>query len=328
MIASAMLVAQLAYMPPQTWVRQTTTPHYLNEYLLPLGTYPSSIVAGPDGALWFGTYPMLANHRATHLGVARITTQGKLRFFHIGLGVFDISWDHAGKLWFTNAYKRPYNIGSLTPDGVVTHYSTPSQGTPESIATDPDGELWYVAFGANPDVFRIDANGKTIATYDTPRAAAVNVAPGRGEAMWTDLLGRRSHIGRFTTKGVFEKKPIGGPAYIPGRMTLGPDGRMWISDCTYAAAVSASFVVTLYPLPYANGCFAGFAVGADGNLWAADFDRSALVRINPIDGLMTEYPTPTPNMTPFSVTAGPDGNIWFTEIQNQTDVSKIGVLAP
>jgi hypothetical protein len=43
---------------------------------------------------------------------------------------------------------------------------------------------------------------------------------------------------------------------------------------------------------------------------------------------MTEYSTPTPHMFTNAITVGPDSNIWFTEIQAQTDISKIGVLQP
>ena len=68
-------------------------------------------------------------------------------------------------------------------------------------------------------------------------------------------------------------------------------------------------------------------MGPDGNLWATYSEYGRIVRVT-TDGTMTEYPTPTPSMIPDAIAVGSDGNIWFTEIQQQTDVSKIGVLRP
>jgi virginiamycin B lyase len=306
------------------------TPRFLHEFVLPLGAYPSSIIAGPDGALWFDTYPYFTNHQATDLGIGRITIEGKQKFFLIGDGTYDLTMGHDGKIWFTNPYtyvgsSEVPTIGSLSTSGSVVQYPAPDT-SPESITTGPDGDLWYVDFGAKHDVVRVNERGVTVALYRTPGDHAVKVSRGPGRSIWFDALGRRSGVGSITRQGVVKRR-LGGPAYIPGPLTLGPDGRMWVSDCSYVAAVTPAFVVTLYSLPYQTSCMWGITAGPDGNLWAADFDTSSLLRIA-TDGSMVEYPTPTPDMMPTGITVGPDGNIWFTEIQRNTDVSKIGVLAP
>lgn len=302
-------------------------PRFLHEYTLPLGAYPASIVSGPDGALWFSTYPYFTNHPPIDLGIGRITTSGRYRFFLIGDGTYDLTVGSDGKLWFTNPYTSPNTVGSLTTSGKVVQYSVPSGGLTESIAADAGGNLWYTAFGANPDIVRIDTSGATVATYSTPNASATKLAPGRRDSMWFDEAGNRSLVGRVNTLGVMHEHKIGGPAYIPGGMAFGPDDRMWIADCTYAAAATPSFVVTLYPLPNTNSCIYDIIAGPDGNMWATDGERGEIVRISTA-GAMMEYPVPTPSMIPFGITVGPDGNIWYGEIQQQTDVSKIGVLAP
>jgi virginiamycin B lyase len=321
------LGALLANSAPAERPVRASQPHFLREYTLPLGAYPGPIVTGSDGALWFSTFPYFTNHPAKDLGIGRITVAGFIRFFLIGLGTYDLTLGHDGKIWFTNAYQHPYTVGSLTTTGTVQQYSVPSAGTPESIATDAAGDLWYSAFGTNPDIVRINTSGQTVAVYHTHNASVVRVAPGPRASIWFDELGRRSMFGRITQNGGFTERFIGGPAYIPGPLVLGPDGRMWISDCSYAAAIRPStFDVEFYPIP-ANGCIEGIIAGPDGNLWAADFDLNAIARITP-RGVVTEYTTPTPEMMPTFLTVGPDGNIWYTEIQRNTDVSKIGVLAP
>ena len=118
-----------------------------HEFLLPKGTYPSSIVAGPDGALWFGTYPYYTNHPPTHLGVGRIATDGEQQYFLFENGVYDVALGGDGRIWFTNAYQTPYDVGAVTTQGTFTQYTEPSDGTPESISADASQHLWYTSFG-------------------------------------------------------------------------------------------------------------------------------------------------------------------------------------
>lgn len=87
---------------------------FLHEYELPFGTYSSSIVAGPDGAMWFGTYPLYGYAPPTHLGIWRISTKGRKRFFPFENGVYDVAAGGDGRVWFTNPYEYTYNIGAIT----------------------------------------------------------------------------------------------------------------------------------------------------------------------------------------------------------------------
>jgi streptogramin lyase len=301
-------------------------PRFLHEYALPLGAYPSSIVAGADGAMWFGTYPYYTNHPATHLGLWRITTKGKKHYFPFEDGVYDVAAGGDGRVWFTNPYQSPYNVGAITHGGTITTYPQISNGSPESIAADASGHLWFTSFGGAPDIVEIDTGGQTVATFKAKHGYADKVASGAIGLIWFNTVANPSAVGRITRRGRLRSAPIGGPNYIPGQMALGPDGRMWICDGDALAAVDRSFKVTLYTLPHGGG-FDGVTAGPDGNMWATDFENSAVVRVT-TSGSMTEYQTPTPNMIPFAIATGPDRNIWFTEIQQQTDVSRIGVLRP
>ncbi|HYL28208.1 MAG TPA: hypothetical protein VEW74_10280 [Candidatus Nitrosotalea sp.] len=301
-------------------------PHFLHEYKLPMGTYPSSIIAGPDGAMWFGTYPAYTYYPATHLGIWRITTQGKKHYFPFELGVYDIAAGADGRIWFTNPYEYTYNIGGITRHGKITTYSQASDGSPESIAADASGHLWYTSFGGSLDIVEVDTSGNTIATYKAYNSFADKVAYGVNGAMWFNAIANPVIVGRITRKGGQVYSPIGGPNYVPGQMALGPDHRMWICDGDALAAVDRKFKVTLYTLP-SGGAFSGVTVGPDGNMWAAESEYGAVVRVT-TSGKMTEYKPPTANMLPQTIAAGPDGNIWFTEFQRPTAVTKIGVLQP
>lgn len=312
--------------PTHAALRSLHQPRFLHEFTLPLGAYPSSIVKGSDGAMWFGTYPYFTYHQATHLGIGRITVRGKQHYFEFGDGVYDVAEGADGYVWFTNAYANPYSVGYITTRGKVQQYSAVGGGTPESIAADASRHLWYTSFGGNPDIIEVKTDGSIVATFKAQSGDADKVAYGATGLMWYNGVGNPSFVGRITGNGSQRESPIGGPNYIPGPMALGPDGRMWICDGDMLAAVDRSFKVTLYSLPSFGG-FAGVTAGPDGNLWATDFINSAIVRVT-TSGVMTEFSTPTPNMIPTAIGVGPNGNIWFTEIQHTTDISKIGVLKP
>ncbi|MBV8196917.1 MAG: hypothetical protein JO263_02170 [Candidatus Eremiobacteraeota bacterium] len=303
-------------------------PRFLHEFKLEKGAYPSSIVAGSDGAMWFGTYPYFTNHPPRHLGIGRITTTGQQRYFKFGQGVYDVAESYAdGNVWFTNPYAAPYSVGYITPGGQVTQFPMTSYGgLPESIAADSSGHLWFTLFGGSSDIIEIETIGVIIGKFKVKNGSAVQVAYGATGLIWFDTVGSPSSVGKITNNLKQFEAPIGGPSYIPGPMALGPDGRMWICDGDMLAAVDRNFRVTLYTLPSGGG-FADVTAGPDGNMWATDFEKSGIVRVT-TSGKMTEYYTPTPNMITNAIAAGPDGNIWFTEIQQQTDKSRIGVLQP
>ena len=314
-----MFVAMIA-----AFATTTHAPRFLHEYVLPLGAYPLSIVAGSDGAMWFSTYPYFTNHPAKDLGVGRITLTGKQKFYLINGGTYDVTPGPDGRIWFTSPYDKPWIVGAITTTGNITTWPAASNGDPESIITGPDDNIWYTDFGATPDIIRMNTSGTVLATYHSSNSYAVRLGSGRDGYVWYNMPAR---VGRISMTGKQTEYAIGGPTYIPEFMALGPDGRMWECDGTYLVAIVDDFDTTFYPVPQqVNGTY-GLTRGPDGNLWATDFDQGALLRITP-SGVITVYNIPTPNMIPSGITVGPDHNIWFTAIQQQTDVSEIGVLAP
>jgi len=299
-------------------------PRYLREYTLPLGTYPSSIVSGPDGALWFTTYPYFTNHQAINLGVGRITLQGKQHYYLFENGLYDMVVGAQGRMWWTNPFWRPFSTGYVTTSGTFVQFTGDGGGDPEIITADAAGNPWYIRFGASHDVIGMNQNGRRVREFQIPWA--VRTAWGTGNQLWLNAIATPHSLVGYIHGGGFHRVQIPGGNYIPGLLTPGPDGRMWFCQSAALAAVTSSLQVTLYPLPQNHEC-AGLVTGPDGNIWAADFQGSTLIRMTP-SGSVTLYPTPTPNMIPAAICVGPDGNIWFTEIQHDTDVSKIGVLKP
>jgi streptogramin lyase len=308
--------------------RSALQPKFLHEFQLPSGAYPGSIVKGADGAMWFGTYPYYTNHPPTHLGIGRITTRGSQKYFLFGKGVYNIAEGADGKVWFTNPYSKPYSYGSITTHGTVQQYDMPGSigYSPESMVSDPHKHLWFTVPYGFFDIVEISTDGKIVASFKVQNGTANKVGYGATGRIWFDAIANPSQVGLITLRGGQHEGAIGGPNFIPGPMALGPDGRMWLCLGTDIAAVTRSLKVSLYSLP-SNGNAADVTAGPDGNMWVTDSGNSAIVRVT-TSGAITEYKTPTPSMIPDAIAVGPDRNIWFTEIQQQTDASKIGVLRP
>jgi len=137
-------------------IGRITTNGVITEYALPyMGIATSaacgdrgSIVAGPDGALWFNT--------AGNTAIGRITTDGVFTKYPIpGVFPFEMSTyitaGPDGALWFP-----AFNLGNvvklrrITTDGIITQYSVPVPPNPgnSQITNGPDGALWFTVSGS------------------------------------------------------------------------------------------------------------------------------------------------------------------------------------
>lgn len=303
-------------------------PTFLREYTLPLGAYPGSIVSGPDGALWFTTYPYAGSHPPINLGVGRITTTGRYRFYKFDRGTYDIAANAYGQIWWTNAYQQPYTVGNITTAGAITQYAALGGGTPESLTTDGNGEPWYTSFGGSPDVFELDLNGNVKHQFSTHTKEAKNVKWGIGldHHLWFNEIDTPDSFVGHVIKGVLYEQAIRGSSYAPGAMAVGADGRMWMCDGGSMAAITTSLQINRYRIPAGHGCDA-LTAASDGNLWTTDPAGGSVLRVG-TNGAIVAFPVPGKEMMPAGITVGPDGNLWYTEIQRNTDVAKIGVVQP
>ena len=98
------------------------------------------ITAGPDGNLWF-TEQNLGTDRADYTAWRRHRIQHRHHCRCVSSG---ITAGPDGNLWFTEAGVD--RIGRITPDGVVTEFSTgiTAGAAPLSITAGPDGNLWFM----------------------------------------------------------------------------------------------------------------------------------------------------------------------------------------
>lgn len=105
---------------------------------------PNSIVAGPDGALWF-TDSNLGVPSNGHDAIGRITTSGTVTEYPLSpsSSPYSIIVGPDGALWFTDGSENA--IGRITTGGAIDEYGAgiTSGSYPNSVATGPDGALWF-----------------------------------------------------------------------------------------------------------------------------------------------------------------------------------------
>ena len=231
--------------------------------------------------------------------------------------------DH--NVWFTE--NAGLKIGTINPQGVITEYPiTGAQGLC-GLTTGPDGNLWFTDEYAGT-IGHISVTGGNLVTYSLPGSHPQGIVTGPDGKLWfvdnsVDLNQPQNgfRIGRIDTSGNITEYPTGinpivfdANDYVPGVITVGPDGNLWFTNAN-AAAVGIFFVgkittagaVTIYDtddIPVA------ITAGPDGNLWAIEYSNVAKITTA---GVETEYPL-TENEGWGGITTGPDGNIWFTEI--------------
>ena len=121
-------------------------------------------------------------------------------------------------------------IGRITTSGSITEYPIPtSKSSPESIATGPDGALWFTEIGANK-IGRITTGGAvTEFPIPSPNVDPGGIAAGPDGALWfTEIL--NATIGRITTTGRITEFAISASSSSPYQLAAGADGALWFTD--------------------------------------------------------------------------------------------------
>jgi virginiamycin B lyase len=319
---------------------------------------PVSIVAGPDGNVWFTEF------RGNK--IARMTLDGAITEFLIPTANSqpdDMDVGPDGNLWFAEVLGN--RIGRITTAGVITEFLVPTPNSrPTVVAGGPDGNLWFTERGtvASPGnkVGRITPEG-AITEWTLPnggsRPLGITAGPD-GKVWFTEQAGNR--IGRIDpATGAITEFPLPNPSSQPWEITAGPEGNVWFTEFSgnrigritpegviteFAVPTPASQPNTIRRGPDLNpgdncvyqreqlgeaafaarygsfgGCVARLAVTK--TLWFTETAANRVAQVT-TDGDIFEYAVPTPGSQPIGITHGPDGAVWFAELA----ANKIGRL--
>jgi virginiamycin B lyase len=183
---------------------------------------PTSIVAGPDGALWFTEYGP-ANQ------IGRITTAGVVTEFPLPNPDSlprSITAGPDGALWFIEG---AHTIGRITTAGVITEFPITGTGS-YGIVTGPDGAIWFDEYNA---IGRITTSG-TVTTFPVPTSGGypVGITVGADGNLWFVVNGADNYVGRMTVDGQFTRfnTPQTGTDVSTYGASAAADGNVWFAE--------------------------------------------------------------------------------------------------
>ena len=297
---------------------------------------PFSIVAGPDGNLWFTESGSPATRR-----IGRITPSGTITEFttpSLNKRPQGMTVGPDGAIWFCAPGGATDHIGRATTAGVITEIPVPTMSGPTEIALGPDGNFWI-----GDGFFRIHrmTPGGAVTTFPTIAASPVRIARGADGNVWyTDVFNHR--IGRVTPAGVVTEFPTPTPSSQPDGIVAGPDGNMWFTERVgdNIGRITPAGVITEFPIPLPAASARGIAPGPDGNLYFAIRGGAApgpgMTRLGRVSmtGVVTvlTFPSTVPGGGPNQdgIVEGSDGAMWLTSFNgNRIErVALAGVADP
>ncbi len=276
---------------------------------------PYTIVAGPDGNLWFTE--SMGNK------IGRITPTGVVTEFPVptaGSGPYGIATGPDGNVWFTERFGD--KIGKLVvATGQIIEYPIPTPFAQAwEIAIGPDGNMWFTEEDV-AQIGRITMNGAVSEFSAIGCCFPTGIAPGPDGNLWYTLeIG--DQIGSSTVFGQTTQYQIQTVQVLPWDIAPGPDGNLWFTELAGRALgkITTAGVITEHPVPGPFSGIAGVAAGPDGNLWFTENDTFKVGGMTTSGVILQSFAT---GDRPLSITLGPDGNMWFTE----ADANKIGRLS-
>ncbi|WP_433175051.1 Vgb family protein [Actinoallomurus sp. CA-150999] len=186
----------------------------------------TDIVAGPDGAMWFGGVSATA--------IGRIDASGTVTAYATaGAAVYGLAAGPDGAIWYTGT---DGSIGRLDPKtGAVTAYYPASAGsgspTLGGIVKGPDGALWFTEPGVGK-IGRLDPATGNIVEYpvNTADSAPSGITVGPDGLIWFTEAAA-SNVGSIDPgSGAVSEYPLPATLSAPMRITSGPGGRLWFSE--------------------------------------------------------------------------------------------------
>jgi virginiamycin B lyase len=281
----------------------------LTEFALPEDARPGSIVAGPDGNLWFTDAGPDTQHwffEPNLSRIGRITTSGEITFFPGKARPFHIPTDLTvgpdGNVWVVHQefVGGDGAINRVTASGQVTELLWSGA---YRITTGPDGNLWFTDLFR--DIGRMTPAGQ-VTYFSTPQSPSpMDISIGSDGNVWFTYF-QLTRVGRITPAGVVTELEV--PAFL-NRVTSGPDGNLWFTgEGNRIVRMTTAGAVTESTIP---GSAMDLIAAPDGNIWFAYADNR-IGRITTDGRLLEDIRIPGPAS---GLTGGPDGNVWFTLTQ-------------
>ena len=265
---------------------------HLTSFPIPASvTSANSWAVGPDGNLWFTTYP-----GSQTSAIGRLTLAGGLTLFPVpgaaGSGLF-LTAGGDGNLWFAGGITDPVTnqnetiVGRVTPDGQMTQRSLPVNGL-VGVAADAAGNAWVTR------------------DQDDATSGATNAV-----------------IDRITPSGQLTQTSLGSHFAFNGP-TIGPDGNIWAAaGAIFRFNSSGRYKRYRVPPDGNKGDLVSIIPGAKNRLFFQQVDN--IIEEPTTNGVLGQITTAgrvskihlSNGADPVgAISIGRDGNLWFDNSGN------------
>lgn len=202
----------------------TTSRGSITEFALPTQSFPTSIVAGPDGNMWFFDDGLHTISKITALGAITeysLPYQGNLA--GTAQEEMILGFDH--NLWFTDPQARM--VGRITPSGEITTYDGKAKTNPRDLLAAPDGSIWF-RDDAQQALGHIPLGGQ-LAFYPLHAPMSVNssLTIGPDGNIWVTLY---NQIGRVTAAGAITLYDVPSLDASLWGISTGSDKHLWFVE--------------------------------------------------------------------------------------------------
>ncbi|HVA28769.1 MAG TPA: hypothetical protein VNF68_11350 [Candidatus Baltobacteraceae bacterium] len=285
----------------------------------------SSIVAGPDGNLWFtfnyGGGQVARLNPAT--GAITEFATPVVSSSTLGIGIEEITNGPGGQLWVTGNCQC---LLSVTTSGKFTvipitlpqayTYCEPDGSPFDNIATGSDQKVYFDVACPQGDLVGIYDPTAGTQTFATIGGSVTTLATGPDGNVWyaddTDKI-----IGKITSDGQITRYSAMPQAQ---GLAAGPDGKLWYT--AYGnfgfGSITTLGKVTNYPFDQSYSSGVGSIVeGPDANLW---FAATSTMNRTTTTGVLSRFQTgygsgsyPPQVSTYHTIAVGSDGNLWYID---------------
>ena len=265
----------------------------------------AGMTSGPDGNIWLTDY------------------EGAIGTLVLCSGASSSTSSETSLSTSSNTASKSASLSSCAASGspeitqVPFRYRGEYIGTPNQIASAPDGTLW-VTMGARNTIAKT-MNGSISSVFTVPTTGfGEDIAYATDGTVWFTISPGKQ-IGKIAADGTISLYTVPGVAQhiIPGL-----DGTMWFTQSNAPTGagigrVTSSGQITVFPISFGP---IDLTMGADGNIWFIGGESTGQSRIGRMTtaGVVTEFPAGFRIL--HSITTGSDGNVWIGGISDDITV--------